>query len=381
METASKGLLLELEKKTTRRADALIADGGDGQQAQELEVEFEALRERLRALNNAGELSDALSNQQQRVRVLSPCGILVNLASDSTWLCRRCLNLQAITRASEALTLHIQRLSRPSSFSFKRRVAATPASRTPVEPSAEPSQAAAADTAAHVKVKTAAAPPSNVLRVSGLCNAVLLIGPGVAKEREIWLRDLDGCTVYVVDSVPAARLHEIRNSAVCLLRVASAVWIQNSSKCLFAVGAQQLRVHDCLDVSFFLNTASSPIIERTSQAVFAPPLITVELEEEGKQAQSPNWRLLRVAEPRVHRVRCIRRASAREASQGEDAESAEALPLIAAQCLADLSEIASRDWRLLRPPQAFSALALKQHASAADAAEAAVDLSLRRPAG
>ncbi|PHJ23705.1 tubulin-binding cofactor, partial [Cystoisospora suis] len=43
--------------------------------------------------------------------------------------------------------------------------------------------------------------------------------------------------------------------------------------CLFSFKTQQLRVHDSQDVAFLLQISSSPIIERSTEAVFAPHLI------------------------------------------------------------------------------------------------------------
>ncbi|KAL8450642.1 hypothetical protein Emag_003125 [Eimeria magna] len=144
------------QQETTRRADALMAEDAGEEKLREIEAELEALSEKFRTLNNSGELSDAVSTQQQRL----------------------------IRRAIEALALHLQRLSRPSSFSFKRQ-AAPLGSKASLTPSGDVNKAkTSADNlsfAPEEEGKLAASPPSNVLSISGLANAVLLVGPGAAR--------------------------------------------------------------------------------------------------------------------------------------------------------------------------------------------------------
>ncbi|KAL8437515.1 hypothetical protein ACSSS7_000859 [Eimeria intestinalis] len=337
-------------RETTRRAEALMAEDAGEEKLREVEAEISALSEKFRALNNSGELSDAVFNQQQRL----------------------------IGRATEALAVHLQRLSRPSSFSFKRR-AAPPGSNVS---SASRGEATKAQTSANElnlaseeDGKLAASPLSNVLSISGLANAVLLVGPGAARGREIWLRGLDGCTVYVADRVPCARLHEIKNSAVMLLRVSSAAWIQSCAKCLFSVDAQQLRVHDSLDVSFFLNIGSSPIIERTSGAVFAAPVCFLKSDEQDGQGQSPNWRLLEGPAPQARFIRCVRRDETSESQQNK-APSADPISSFIAQSaegeMPEMLDVASACWRLVGVSPGLSAAALMQHSTAAAAAVAVI---------
>ncbi|KAL8272924.1 hypothetical protein Esti_003155 [Eimeria stiedai] len=352
-----------------------MAEDAGEERLREIEAELAALSEKFRALNNSGELSDSVCNQQQRL----------------------------IGRATEALALHLQRLSLPSSFSFKPR-AAPPKLNTSITPvrDVNETQTSANDLsiAAEEEGKLAASPPSNVLNISGLTNAVLLVGPGAAQGREIWLRGLDGCTVYVVDRVPCARLHGIKNSAVMLLRVSSAAWIQSCTKCLFSVDAQQLRVHDSLDVTFFLTTASSPIIERTSGAVFAAPVCFLKREKQDAQGeqlvpsdswrdvkdfdwirrqasrQSPNWRLLEGPGPQARSLRCVRGNGPPEIPQNNPASADLTSSFIAQFAGGDMPVVASASWRLVGVPLDFSAAALAQYSTAAAAGDAVAASSL-----
>ncbi|KAL8442453.1 hypothetical protein Emed_007260 [Eimeria media] len=358
--------------ETTRRAEALMAEDAEEETLRQIEIDLKNLSEKFRALNNSGEISEAVSAQQQR----------------------------SIRRVTEALALHLQRLSRPSSFSFKR-AAAPLSSNVSLTQSADVNNNAKTsgndfNAAEGEGDKLAESPPSNVLSISSLKNAVLLVGPGAAQGREIWLRDLDECTVFVVDRVPCARLHEIKNSAIMLLQVSSAAWVQNCTKCLFSINAQQLRVHDSLDVSFFLNTASSPIIERTSGAVFAASVSFLKGEEtEGqsdqlvrsdawrdvkdfdwiRRQQSPNWRVLAGPSPEARPLLCVQREEACEAQQKKDISVDFKDCFNALFTEGDVSVVASACWRLIGVPLGFSAVALKQHSTAAAAADAVAALS------
>lgn len=369
MNPATKEHFSELERRvreTDQRVGAFISRDWVDAEASALVGEIANLTESIRLSEIDTSIPKAAIVQQQRV----------------------------LTRASEALAEHRQKLSLSRSFSFKRRGPAPPpgsAVGTPCKVGADNAHGFTSSKKEELPSGRTPETPKNVLCISGLSGEVLFVGPGWTAGREVWLRSLESCTVYVVDRIPCARLHNIRNSAVMLLQVASAAYLERCSKCLFAVYAQQLRVHDCLDVSFFLNTASSPIIEGTSEAVFAAPICSLQIEDEDLQApelarsdawrqvkdfgwikrqQSPNWRLLGGPEPRVLPLRCVRLPGDSEVPQGGEDSSESDYRAMSRTYDNHASEVTCRSWRLDGPPCEFSACGLAQHSTAAEAAAA-----------
>ncbi|OEH78814.1 hypothetical protein cyc_06145 [Cyclospora cayetanensis] len=250
------------------------------------------------------------------------------------------VSIAILNRSSEALAKHQQQIALSRPFSFQRQA--------PVPP-----QLTATSRPTENDVQLEQRPPDSVtgsvLRITGLSRRVLLVGPGVARGREVWLKDL-------------------------------------------------LRVHDCRDVCFFLNTASSPIIESTTEALFAAPICRLrqkgyclqpaELQNSGlwrdvkdfgwiKRQQSPNWRLLEGPEPRVYPLYCD--AIGDFSGATHKGASADEMASIDARISSDLSEVTAKDWRLKGIPRLFSVEGLAQHPTAAKTAAAIVAESLLQP--
>ena len=142
------------------------------------------------------------------------------------------------------------------------------------------------------------------------------------------LKHLTDCEVFLCNITPlrAIRVHDLKNTKVYAGPVAGSVLMHGLSGCTLHLCARQVRVHDAGNgTSFYVRTASGPIIEHSTDVAFAPyafvypgsdkvmeeagfggtdPGRWAEVEDFGwiKQMQSPNWKIIpedeRVAPPK-----------------------------------------------------------------------------------
>ena len=142
------------------------------------------------------------------------------------------------------------------------------------------------------------------------------------------LKHLTDCEVFLCNITPlrAIRVHDLKNTKVYAGPVAGSVLMHGLSVCTLHLCARQVRVHDAGNgTSFYVRTASGPIIEHSTDVAFAPyafvypgsdkvmeeagfggtdPGRWAEVEDFGwiKQMQSPNWKIIpedeRVAPPK-----------------------------------------------------------------------------------
>ena len=142
------------------------------------------------------------------------------------------------------------------------------------------------------------------------------------------LKHLTDCEVFLCNITPlrAIRVHDLKNTKVYAGPVAGSVLMHGLSGCTLHLCARQVRVHDAGNgTSFYVRTASGPIIEHYTDVAFAPyafvypgsdkvmeeagfggtdPGRWAEVEDFGwiKQMQSPNWKIIpedeRVAPPK-----------------------------------------------------------------------------------
>ena len=142
------------------------------------------------------------------------------------------------------------------------------------------------------------------------------------------LKHLTDCEVFLCNITPlrAIRVHDLKNTKVYAGAVAGSVLMHGLSGCTLHLCARQVRVHDAGNgTSFYVRTASGPIIEHSTDVAFAPyafvypgsdkvmeeagfggtdPGRWAEVEDFGwiKQMQSPNWKIIpedeRVAPPK-----------------------------------------------------------------------------------
>jgi len=136
------------------------------------------------------------------------------------------------------------------------------------------------------------------------------------------LKRLVDCEVYLCNLEPlrAVRAYDLRNTRVYAGPVAGSVLLHGADACEFHLCARQVRIHDATNgTSFYVRTASGPIIEHSSDVRFAPyafgyPGIDEAMEKAGfggadsgtwrevedfgwiKQVASPNWRILAESE-------------------------------------------------------------------------------------
>uniref|UniRef100_A0A0G4I5Q2 C-CAP/cofactor C-like domain-containing protein n=1 Tax=Chromera velia CCMP2878 TaxID=1169474 RepID=A0A0G4I5Q2_9ALVE len=126
----------------------------------------------------------------------------------------------------------------------------------------------------------------NELLIAGRKGKMIKVKKGTMKGKDLGLRDLTDCVVIVPEAVGAVRAFRLQGCQIWLPAVGSSVLVYECSESAFHSASKQLRIHDCTRVAFFVRTLSSPVVERTRDAFFAPLDIQMEEREREEMWQS-----------------------------------------------------------------------------------------------
>ena len=83
---------------------------------------------------------------------------------------------------------------------------------------------------------------------------------------------LDNCKVSLKERVGTLRLERLRNCSVTVGAVTRSIFVNDCEGCTFVFSSQQLRIHNCTSVDFYVHMRSGPIIEDCTKLRFAPTL-------------------------------------------------------------------------------------------------------------
>eukprot|EP00741_Cyanophora_paradoxa_P021182 tig00021339_g20445.t1 len=151
--------------------------------------------------------------------------------------------------------------------------------------------------------------------IAGLAGQVLVRGAGELEPgRDVILRDLKDCDVFLLQRTSALHIHRVENCRVHAGPVDGSVRIEGAERCSFSLMSRQIRIHDAKGCDFYVHVRSGPIIEHCSGLRFAPYNLSYpELPSQSREAgfegvenrwaavedfrwlrtqQSPNWSVL-----------------------------------------------------------------------------------------
>ncbi|KAF8822303.1 hypothetical protein IE077_004036 [Cardiosporidium cionae] len=112
------------------------------------------------------------------------------------------------------------------------------------------------------------------LHIKHVKNQRLLYGPEDIKGKKCMLTNLENCEIYLLDDAVAAVLRNVKFASV-----SSSIMVYDCKESILLANAKQIRIHDSCDLSMYLKTNSSPIIERCQGIMVAPYLFQFEGEQ------------------------------------------------------------------------------------------------------
>jgi len=107
-------------------------------------------------------------------------------------------------------------------------------------------------------------------RLDGLANQLVIRKPGDLQGRDVWLSNLEGCRVILLDRIGALHVHQLKQCEVVVAAVSSSAMLHHCRSCVFTLAVKQLRLHDSDTVALHLHSLSGPIIEHCQRVAFAP---------------------------------------------------------------------------------------------------------------
>eukprot|EP00397_Hematodinium_sp_SG-2012_P028471 GEMP01029978.1.p1 GENE.GEMP01029978.1~~GEMP01029978.1.p1 ORF type:complete len:284 (+),score=77.93 GEMP01029978.1:167-1018(+) len=193
---------------------------------------------------------------------------------------------------------HRELLCPVKKFKFKRKAATDtrPAEPTPARSSTTPpsTHAATSSTAYCVDEKVLVFTESTIQSATA--------------GSDVHLKDAVDATFVFNDDIGALHVSNLRNCVVvlCNAKVHGAVLVANCENVVCHVRVGQLRLFQCVNMCFYLDIMSTPIIEQSSRIWVAPLYGSEEKTEWAKvddfnwlhRDASPNWKILPLASRR-----------------------------------------------------------------------------------
>lgn len=186
-----------------------------------------------------------------------------------------------ITRLQAALDSRRQQLQPKKKFAFKARKKESTAAAAPTQPLV-------------VRARETPAEPATQCGLQGLSGRVLCMEAQEIRQKNVQLSQLRDCTVTLAGSPATLHMRELSGCKVLCGPVASSVFVDNCSDCVFTFPCQQLRTHSTRDSRFYLHVTSRAIIEDCSGLLYAPftwtyPGIQQDYQLAGLEQSRNNW--------------------------------------------------------------------------------------------
>ena len=90
------------------------------------------------------------------------------------------------------------------------------------------------------------------------------------KDRQLHLQNLVDCKVIALGNPSSLQIAGLKNTTVLIGPTSRSAFIKNCQGCHFVLACQQVRIHDCENVNFYLHVTGSAIIEGCRNLCFAP---------------------------------------------------------------------------------------------------------------
>ncbi|KAH3768108.1 tubulin-specific chaperone C [Pelomyxa schiedti] len=165
---------------------------------------------------------------------------------------------QTLDQLQSKLSLVANKVTPPKVFSFKSK----PASRLP-PPVISPVEPLATVTS------VTPSPKNGFFNLEGQ-TLQQISSCSTNCRQDFSLDNLKRCKVFVLQQYVALRIACLHNCWVFCAPVAGSIHVENCSNCVLCFAGRQIRIHGTTNCKLFVFAKTNPIIENSSQLIFAP---------------------------------------------------------------------------------------------------------------
>ncbi|XP_075719385.1 tubulin-specific chaperone C [Rhinoderma darwinii] len=267
-----------VEKKRQEKDGQAVQEEKSGYFSSSFGLERAAIEEVLEDAGVGAEVLDEVSGRVQRLQKLLNDSMMFLVSYDIRQA------QDHITRLQAALETRREQLQPKKKFAFKTRKKETTTAAA----------AASTDPPPVIRPKEMSAQPAAQCGLQGLSGQLLFMGSEEIQQKDVQLSQLRDCTITLPGSPATLHMRDLSGCKVLCGPVASSVFVDHCTDCLFTFPCQQLRTHSTKDSRFYLHVTSRAIIEDCSGLLFAPftwtyPNIQQDYELAGLEQSRSNW--------------------------------------------------------------------------------------------
>ena len=111
-------------------------------------------------------------------------------------------------------------------------------------------------------------------------DATLTKKPGDINGIDFMIKDLHGCTVYLLDHTAQIQLDKCTNCKFFIGPIKGSIFIRDCKDCEFSVACSQFRCRDLYNSKVYLFVSNNPCIESSDTLEFAPYNFTYPMMKE-----------------------------------------------------------------------------------------------------
>lgn len=213
---------------------------------------FQVLKQKVNLLLDKGDIASASDDLQKLTKLVSECG-----GSLPSYELRK---VQASVSQLQKKIVNVDDAAKPrGKFKFTRKVQDVPKPNSVAQSVENPLDTP--DGPAKAKAKAT---------ISELKGMSIVLDSDQVNSKDLWLDELDNCTVYIVGIPSTIHMTKLRDCKIIGGPVLTSIFLEHCQNCSFVLGCQQVRIHKSHDCQFYLHVRSRAIIEDCSGCRFAP---------------------------------------------------------------------------------------------------------------
>ena len=131
----------------------------------------------------------------------------------------------------------------------------------------------------------------------GLKGETLIKKPGDVNGMDFMIKDLEDCTVYILDHLACIQMDRCTNCKFYIGPIKGSIFVRNSKNCTISVACSQFRCRDLFDSKVYLYCGNEPVIESSASLTFAPynfkyPGLVKQADAAGLHKEVNKWDLI-----------------------------------------------------------------------------------------
>lgn len=103
-----------------------------------------------------------------------------------------------------------------------------------------------------------------------LKDQILIKKPGDIDGLQFMIKDLENCSVFLMDHSAQITVDRCKNTKFFIGPIKASIFFRDCSDCEITVTTCQFRCRDLIDSTVYVYSPNEPIIESSSNLVFAP---------------------------------------------------------------------------------------------------------------